>query len=83
MLKMVKFISLSSLIGNLILKLHRSADLSPVLLCDVSFADISSKIAVPDRPKNSDENGKEFVDVNFEFNDHSSDTNVPPSHQFD
>ncbi|WOH00505.1 hypothetical protein DCAR_0519870 [Daucus carota subsp. sativus] len=63
MLKMVKFISLSSLIGNLILKLHRSADLSPVLLCDVSFADISSKIAVPDRPKNSDENGKEFVGV--------------------
>ncbi|KAL1815422.1 hypothetical protein ACET3Z_017997 [Daucus carota] len=63
MLKMVKFISLSSLIGNLILKLHLSADLSPVLLCDVSFADISSKIAVPDRPKNSDENGKEFVGV--------------------
>ena len=45
-------------LGNLIY-----ADLSPVLLCDVPFADISSKIAVPDRPKNSDENRKKFVGV--------------------
>ncbi|WOH00504.1 hypothetical protein DCAR_0519869 [Daucus carota subsp. sativus] len=73
----------SLVLGNLFLKLHRTADLSAVLLHDVPFKDISSKIAVPDHPKNSDENGKEFVDVNFEFKDHSPDTNVPPSHQSD
>ena len=41
----------SLVLGNLILKLQRTSDMFPVLLCDVPFADISSNIAVPDRQK--------------------------------